>query len=268
MAAPRLAKDFINVKAGPGGFHYHTTFRPDPRFADEITEMLAQGGEYTTLKLFAGSADSVHHPYLGIYTAETLQRIRAGLRSEEIIGDKFAGFALREPYATYGDTGRLGFELRGLTSVDDAKVAVTNMVRFLESPDTALVKFGTQGKPYRMADVVGVDRLSSKTVNRFSRTTQEFLRKAAGNAHPDKRTQASTGALEERWALPLVKWELRGHIPTDAKPAINKARAKFLQQIDALAASYHGKPVGAEAQQLIEELVSKWARDTALWRYF
>ena len=252
---------FVQQNLGPGYFHWHVSFRGEPRHADEVADFLAQGNEATALRLFGESPQLVHHPVLAPYASDRLASIRYELGRGFGPDAKYTTFAIRS--GLYGEEGRIGYEIRAIgNDLGDAARAVDSTVRFLEDPEHTTIRLGTRGRGYRVSEAGGVDRLGDAATKRFSPEVQGFMYDAyvAAGGHPYH---------AERWAMPMVEWESRSYLSGIA-PEIRAARADFVAGMERLAARGVRDPAlrGAAAADEIEILVYRWARATRLWEHF
>ena len=259
--------DFVHKLDQRGGFHWHVSFKHNKAYADEITDFLALGNEYTTLRMFSHHPANIHHKYLGPYSKSNLNSIREGMRSGSPRSDKFSTFSVRT--GIYGDPERIGYEIRAInTDVNVARRIVANAVQFLEDPKNALIKLGVQGgKGYKVGRVSKVDRIGQKSFERLPAELQEFLTKAANAADNNPGLGVP---LRHRWAAPMVRWEERIFLQKpEVLRIIESGRTEYLRRITALMEQYQGgRQVGAEAQQAIEMIVYQWAKATRLFRYY
>ena len=256
-----------------GGFHWHVTFLPEADLADEITAFAAQADEYVTLQLYAAHAANVHNSYLGIYSSDGLAALRAGLRTgADDVGYKWTSVAVRS--RLYDDPRRIGLEVRAMddSNLQAVRRTVGNIVMFLRDPHGHGIKLGTEGSAYRIADVIDVERVSGRALQRLAPETRAFIEQAARAAREGPRFEGVETAdlLLDRWAIPMVQWEARPYLPQAVVDAVGAARQRFVERLTVFAERYAatGRVPGMEMQDVIERAVSEFARDTRLWEYW
>ncbi len=260
--------NLLENATGAGGFHYHTTFLPEPELAAELSTYLAHVDEVHSTAMYDWSPQSqaarlvearattdpklrsnvlfsnVGHRYLRPQLQSNLDEIESAISEGRGTTHKLHSVGFRSGQ-TYGSTGRVGYEFRAVGS-DRMKnrLFLERTVEFLEKPnDTNLAVL--EGTPsFRIQDLIGLDRLSSKTVERIggeslAATLEEIAR--SGNKSDAARINYRT----VNWGYPMLKWEERPHL-TRLERQIKRARERFVNEVGAIAEEFGNAGTRAE----------------------
>lgn len=216
-----------------GRTQYTTGFKNSPSHAKELTTYVAQAAEYVTLRMIAGSPKGVETWNFGMYPKGLLEAIEGEFKKASPQFENYfksSSFAVRSG-KKYGE-GTVVFELRAITNnVQEARHVVTNNVRFLQDPRNTAVAFGRLAKPYRMADVEHVERLSWDSVHRLPKSVQKLFADLVGDFHPMLREEGRADDWRLRWSIPMVKWEERPSVPAEVRQRIKEARRTFVARL-------------------------------------
>jgi len=253
----------------------HVTFLHNPKYADAITDFFAHVHEYTYLLYTGTRPKHLHYPYLGPMHKAVLDNIRSRLKSAvpefpfntgtPLDDIKYGTVGLRA--GIYDDANRIGFEARSLGHDPEAgRHVLTMIVKFLQDPTSTKFRFGANAKFYTLDMVSDVERLSVDTVRRYSQSVRELMGRV--NGHAAQYPEASAG-LMLRWAVPMVKWELRPNLPAEVKALIVSERELVVTNLERLAAKYQGAQTiqTGQVQRQIDGIVHHWIQQTKLWKY-
>jgi hypothetical protein len=240
-----------------GSLQWHMSFVPDPAESKRITALLGHLDEYETLRQYAKDRRLIDNPYRGPFNKETLDSVERSLAR----GGAFHGTDARKTRSVgfrteiYGDAERVGFEFRGANhDVDDASRIIDESVRALGSPQDARISL-RNGAPRSLDEIAGdYDRLSVYTTERLTKEQRTIF----ASARPLEGDAQRAAPMQERWALPLVRWEERPWLASRAAE-IEAARALFLTRVDSLAK----EPRPYQFKRLNEAL-SEWAHSLKL----
>ena len=254
-----------------GRTQYNISFENDPRYAEEITNLVALGSEYATWRMLAGGPLGVSNRNFGVYSEPGLTAIRNELlKATPDLGANFKGssFAPRSG-AKYGSLRRVVLEARAITNnVPDARRLVMGTVRALEDPSNARVRFGRRAVGVRLKDLSGVEHLNPETPNRLPQEVQALFRRALRDLVAGPKTPLNKEVLNGRWSLPMVKWEERPGFSAEGSSQVRAARDRYLNRLQALAAIPDGTNIaGRPMDDRIADAVHLFAKETQLHEY-
>lgn len=259
----------LESETGAGGFHYHTTFLPEPELATELSTYLAHIDEVHSTAMYdwdpvaranrtaQANATSdeklrssylfsnVGHQYLRPQLKANIDRIEEAIARGRATTQKLYSVGFRSG-GTYGNTGRVGYEFRAVGQ-DRVKnrAFLERTVEFLENPRETDLRILGETDTFRIADLVGLDRLSDQTVRRIgepatSGTLERILNLANGSK--DSRTKYHL----VNWGYPMLRWEERPHLmKLEAK--IKQARERYVNEVGEIAAQF--EQVGTEGRR-------------------
>lgn len=242
-----------------GSLQWHMSFVPDRKEARRVAALLGHLDEYETLRQYATDRRLIENEYRGPFNLETLRSVEKSLTRG---GDFYASDAKKRRSVgfrteIYGDRQRVGFEFRGANhDVGDASRIIDEAARALADPAHARVSLAG-GAPRTLDDLAqGYDRLSVYTLDRLSPTQRATFE----SARPLEATGQRAVPMQEKWALPLVRWEERPWL-AHRKADIEAARATFLARVD----SIEKEPYAYQYKRLNEAL-SEWSHALQLHR--
>jgi len=128
-------------------------------------------------------------------------------------------------------------------------------MRGVEDPATAMIKFGSEGTAYRLAETGVGDWIGAGSFARLPEDVQAFFRGASA-------VSRGGSAELEAWSLPMVAIESRPPIPAEAGRLIVTERQNFLEAVRAILAGFGGTAPTPEAVKLIRSAVSDFCRAT------
>jgi hypothetical protein len=246
-----------------GGFHFHVTFPWTGEMRSEAHAMralLQRGNEYTTYRWLSAGRNWNNWAIAPI-DATTLDATERALAEGDVIASSYKFTSLGWRAGIYGDVDRVGFELRSINQeIDDATRMLESLVRGAEDPANAVIKFGSEGAPYRLADAAAGDWIGQGSFARLPDDVQEFLRAVAGAGGSRGRTGM------EAWSLPMVSLESRPQIPADAGRLVVAERENYLTAIRAVRDQFAGRTISfdtaGEIIPLVQSAVSDFCRAT------
>ena len=250
-----------------GQFVWDVKYVLGNKHARLVSEFLATGNEFSTAKYFATDAANVKKLTLGPLGSDDFEAVYWMIKANEF--DELPGaastFAVKLP--PLDKAGRSGFVVHTESyDLNTARSMLANIVRFVDDPKNAVIKFGSEGKGYTISDMRRVsEHLHGTVVDRLGVKTQHFLKELEHTLD----IQVSGPPLLDRWGYPFVRWDKRPGISDSAKQLIKSAQDEYQQQLDRLAATYArlGREPDAHARDLIEHYMHQFFARTHVFKY-
>ncbi|MBI5501822.1 MAG: hypothetical protein HY907_16385 [Deltaproteobacteria bacterium] len=257
------AKTVQSAMGQDGGFHFHVSFPWNETMnanARSMRALLQRGEEYTTLRWLSANRNW-DNAVIAPIRLETLDDIERAMASGELLNSSHKYTTIGWRIGVYGP-GRVGFELRSINQdVDDAARILESLVRGVEDPGAAVIKFGSEGAAYRLAEAGVGDWIGAGSFARLPEDVQAFFRGASAAAR--------SGATDlEAWSLPMVALETRPQLSAEAASLVVAERRNFLEAVAGIIAGFGGTAPTPEAAKLIRAAVSDFCRATRpAWEY-
>lgn len=249
---------FLADEVWDGGFHWHASFKNDPKWAEPLLAYWQHAEEYLRLEAVGADLANVESPFLRPISDRQLVDARALLEGGEV-GNPRSRFKMHQVGlrgAIYTDPARMGFEIRGANyDLGQAARMVEATTRVLERPRSARIRFNDGVAPYSVKDLAGVVHTDMVPIP----DDMERILPTASDSHFTKD--------KLYWRMPYVKWESRPFLAGHTH-GLAEARARYEAGVRALhakepASAEHGLP-----RRPVAKLLQRWANDVDLARYY